>query len=169
MAGHEVTLRPAQPEDEQFLLRVYASTRTDELAPVPWTDAEKDAFLRMQFTAQHHYYLQHYAGGEFSVILIGGEPAGRLYLFRGAQELRIVDISLLPVFRGKGIGRALLTDILREGDRAGLPVRIHVERNNPALRLYRELGFQAVGEVGVYDFMERLPATVSAVPTSIPP
>jgi ribosomal protein S18 acetylase RimI-like enzyme len=169
MAVPGVSLRPARPEDDEFLLRVYASTRTDELAPVPWTEAEKDAFLRMQFHAQDRYYHQHYAGGEFSVILVGGEAAGRLYLFRGAQELRIVDIALLPEFRGRGIGRALLTDILREGDRSGLPVRIHVERNNPALRLYRELGFRPVGEVGVYDFMERLPATVSAVPTSTPP
>jgi ribosomal protein S18 acetylase RimI-like enzyme len=169
MAVPGVSLRPARPEDDEFLLRVYASTRTDELAPVPWTEAEKDAFLRMQFTAQHHYYRQHYADGEFSVVQVGGEPAGRLYLYRGAEELRIVDIALLPEFRGRGIGRALLTEIIGEGDRAGLPVRIHVERNNPALRLYRELGFRVVGEVGVYDFMERLPTTVSAVPTSTPP
>ena len=158
MADPEVSLRPVQPEDEELLLRVYASTRAEELAPVPWTEAEKDAFVRMQFQAQHRYYHQHYADGEFSVVLVGGEAAGRLYLFRGAKELRIVDITLLPEFRGRGIGRTLLTGILREGDRAGLPVRIHVERNNPALRLYRELGFRAVGEVGVYDFMERLPA-----------
>jgi ribosomal protein S18 acetylase RimI-like enzyme len=165
MAIPGVSLRPARPEDEQFLLRVYASTRIEELAQVPWTEAERDAFLRMQFTAQHHYYLQHYASGEFLVILVGGEPAGPHKQYRGAAELRIVDISLLPEFRGKGIGRALLADILEEGDRAGLPVRIHVERNNPALRLYRELGFRAVGEVGVYDFMERLPVSARAVPS----
>jgi ribosomal protein S18 acetylase RimI-like enzyme len=165
MPGPEVSLRPAQPEDEEFLLRVYASTRTEELTPVPWTLAEKDAFLRMQFAAQHRYYRQHYASGEFLVIVVGGEPAGRLYLYRGAQELRIVDIALLPEFRGRGIGRALLTDIIGEGDRAGVPVRMHVERNNPALRLYRELGFREVGEVGVYYFIERLPAAARAVPS----
>ena len=77
-----VTLRPIAPADEQFLYQVYASTRQEELAQVPWSDAQKEAFLRMQFAAQHLHYQQHYADAAFSILELQGEPIGRLYVAR---------------------------------------------------------------------------------------
>ena len=94
-----ITLRPVSPADEAFLCEVYSSTRTEELAPVPWDDAQKAAFLRMQFTAQHQYYQEHYPQAAFDVILVAGQPAGRLYVHRGSDEERIVDIAMLPAWR----------------------------------------------------------------------
>jgi len=153
-----LSLRPIQPEDSEFLYQVYASTREQELAPVPWAAAEKAAFLRSQFSAQHRHYQQHYAGTSFEVILLDGRPVGRLYVARGEEEIRIVDIALLPEHRGAGIGSALLKGILAEGARAHKPVTIHVEQFNPALCWYERLGFRRKAEAGVYLFLEFSPA-----------
>jgi ribosomal protein S18 acetylase RimI-like enzyme len=137
---------------------VYASTRAEELAVVPWDDAQKDAFLRQQFDAQDAWWRENYAEATFDVILVEGEPAGRLYVHRGPSEIRIVDIALLPEHRGNGVGTRLLDDLLAEGDEGAKSVTIHVERMNPALRLYERLGFTLAEDKGVYLFLER-PAT----------
>ena len=157
-----ITLRPIQPGDEEFLYRVYASTREAELALVDWDAAQKEAFLRMQFAAQHAYYQEHYADAAFQVILADGRPAGRLYVARWPDEIRIVDIALLPEHRNAGIGTALLRELLAEGTRAGKPVSIHVERFNPALRLYARLGFTSIADKGVYVLMQWSPEPGSA-------
>ncbi len=151
----EVSLRPIGDEDRELLFRVYAGTREEELAPVPWTPEQKEAFLRMQFDAQHAYYQEHYAGADFDVVLADGEPVGRLYLARWTSEHRIVDIAILPGHRGRGLGSELLRRILAEADGAGKPVTIHVEMHNPVRRLYDRLGFVPVEERGVYLLMER--------------
>ena len=154
-----VELVPAAPRDREFLYRVYASTRADELAVVPWDDAQKDAFLRAQFDAQDRWYRESYARATFELIVVDGEPAGRLYLHRGEDELRIVDIALLPAQRGNGVGTALVRALLAEADAAGQSVTIHVERGNRARRLYERLGFSVAEDKGVYLFLERRPAT----------
>src|SRR5688500_328403 len=110
-----LSLRPITDDDRDMLYRVYASTREDELAQVAWDDDQKAAFLRMQFDAQYSYYAEHYPKAQFQVILLNGEPVGRLYLDRRAREIRIVDIALLPEYRNRGIGTALLHEILAEG------------------------------------------------------
>ena len=155
-------LRPARAADGEFLFRVYASTRQEELAAVAWSSEQKEHFLRMQFSAQHAYYHEHYRGGTFDVLLVDDQPAGRLYVFRTAREIRIVDIALLPLFRRKGIGERVFRDLFAEADRGAQVVSIHVERANPARRLYERLGFSAVSEgeeSPIYIRMDRLPVT----------
>lgn len=125
----------------------------EELAVTDWSDAQKAAFLQMQFDAQHSHYQKHYAGSEFLVIERSGAAVGRLYLARWASEHRIVDIALLPEHRGGGFGTALLRDLLDEASLAGKAVSIHVEKFNPALTLYRRLGFVPVAEEGAYHLM----------------
>ncbi len=151
----EVSLRPIRDEDREFLFRVYAGTREEELAPVPWTSEQKEAFLRSQFDAQHAYYQEHYAGADFQVVEVDGAPIGRLYLARWKREHRIVDIAILPPHRNRGLGSGLLRDIIAEADRVGKPVSIHVEMHNPVRRLYDRLGFVPVEERGMYLLMER--------------
>jgi len=155
--------RPITDGDLEFLYRVYASTRTEELAPVPWTDAQKEGFLRMQFNAQHSHYQQHYKDSEFSILSSSGTDVGRLYVHRGPTDIRVVDVALLPEFRGHGWGTALLRGLMAEAT-ATRTVSVHVERNNPALRLYARLGFTVVTEGPVYLLMhwrppETLPRT----------
>lgn len=155
----EITLRPMQPEDEPFLYRVYASTREEELAPLPWYEAQKEAFLRMQFAAQHHHYQTYYGDGDFLIIQRNGVPIGRLYVHRTEVEICVVDIALLPEERGAGIGTALMRELVAEADAVGKRMSLYVELFNRAARLYERLGFQRVDEHGVYFLMERQPQT----------
>ena len=157
LAAHAIALRPIGAGDMAFLCRLYASTREEELAATDWSAEQKEAFLAMQFNAQHTYYQEHYSGAAFLVILREEQPIGRLYLIRWTRELRIVDIALLPEHRGQGIGTAILEAVLAEGRRLALPVSIHVERFNPALRLYTRLGFRQVEDKGVYYLLEKSP------------
>lgn len=153
----ETTLRPITDDDQAFLRRVYASTRAEEMAVVPWSDQEKEDFLRFQFDAQHKYYLEQFPRAAFDLILSGGEPVGRLYVDRRDDEIRLIDIALLPEHRGGGLGGAIMRRILAEGAETGKLVRIHVEHDNPAMRLYRRLGFDKIEEQGVYHLMEWTP------------
>lgn len=154
MSG-QVTFRPVVPDDLPFLREVYASARAEELAPVPWSDAQKAAFLRSQFAAQHQHYQGQFPLADFLIILRDGVALGRLYLARSADEFRLIDLTLLPPYRKSGLGTALLTQILTEATQAGKPVRLHVERFNPALRLYQRLGFVVTVESPIYLQMER--------------
>lgn len=151
--GSHVGLRLATPADEPLLYAVYASTRAEELALVDWDASQKSAFVQMQFTAQDHYYHEHFADAAFLVIECNGTPAGRLYVARWPTEIRIIDIALLPQYRNRGIGSWLMGQLLAEAADAGKRVGIHVERTNPALRLYTRLGFQQVADEGVYLLM----------------
>src|SRR6266404_5982314 len=148
-----ISLRSMTAEDNSFLAGVYASTRAEELAQTGWSDEEKAVFCRRQFDAQTAHYTANYPGASFQVIERDGQPIGRLYVARWEKEIRIVDITLLPEFRGAGIGTKLLRDLQDEARAAGKSLTIHVERFNPALRLYERLGFQQVEDKGVYLLM----------------
>lgn len=152
-----IRLRTIEASDEGFLFDVYASTRADEMALVDWSAAQAGTFLRMQFEAQHTYYTENYRGAQFQVILYEGQPAGRFYVHRRAGEIRIMEIALLPEFRNRGIGTALVNEVLAEARSLKLPVSIHVERFNPALALYQRLGFRLKEDKGVYLLLECSP------------
>ncbi|HEX9638725.1 MAG TPA: GNAT family N-acetyltransferase [Acidobacteriota bacterium] len=156
--GRKTRFRPVVSSDREFLCRLYASTRQEELAPVPWSEPEKEAFLRLQFDAQDRHYQEHFPAAAFQIIELDAQPIGRLYVDRRADEIRLIDIALLPEFRGAGIGTALLMELIDEAAAAGKPLRIHVERFNPALRLYQRLGFRPLEEHGVYLLMEYRPS-----------
>jgi GNAT superfamily N-acetyltransferase len=158
----KVNLRPITDADLPFLLEVYAAARADELAQVPWSEEEKRAFLTFQFNAQHHHYQTHYAGANFAVIERDNQPIGRFYVAHWSQEIRIVDIALLPAYRRQGIGAYLIGQVQDQALTQGKAVSIHVERYNPAYRLYTRRGFVKSGETGVYDLLVWQPATPSA-------
>jgi ribosomal protein S18 acetylase RimI-like enzyme len=155
-----VALRPALPADREFLLGVYESTRTEEVALTAWDDAQKRAFLRQQAEAQDTDYRGRYGDAGFLVVERDGEPIGRLYRGEKPGELLLLDIALLPQWRGQGIGSALIDDLLAEADRRGMTVTLHVEHWNPAKRLYDRLGFAVMAEDGVYARLERPPRPV---------
>ena len=152
-ANLSLRLRPITPEDEPFLLRLFASTRADELALTNWSEEQKAAFCRMQFNAQSAHYQKHYGDASFDIIERDGVAAGRLLVWRSGKEILIVDIALLPEHRGSGIGTKLLRELQEEARAAGKPLTIHVEKYNPALRLYERLGFQRIEEQQVYLLM----------------
>ena len=151
-----VETRPVAPADDEFLLDVYASTRADELAPVPWTDEQKRAFLRMQLDAQRGEYFKRFPDSDYRVILVGGRPAGRLWVARTPTQIRLLDIALLPEFRGRGLGARLVLELAEEARRAGLPLRHMVfQLNEGALRFYERLGFARLELHGAYWEMEK--------------
>jgi ribosomal protein S18 acetylase RimI-like enzyme len=153
----EVTLRPTTGADRELLLAIYGSTRAEELDQVEWAPGQRDWFLEMQFDAQDHEYRRANPEGRFDVIEVDGRPAGRLYVDRRPGDLRIVDIALLPAFRGRGIGAGLIAGLQQEAAAEGRIVSIHVEVHNPAALLYERLGFVVAADLGVYRRMEWTP------------
>lgn len=148
-----IRFRATTPDDVPFLRQVYGSTREEEMRQVPWNADEKTAFVDMQFAAQKSHYETFYPQCDFQVIELAGKPIGRLYVDRGDTDIEIVDIALLPEYRGRGIGKMLLEEILEEGRASGKDVSIYVEHYNPARHLYDRLGFQHVDTNGVYHRM----------------
>lgn len=148
-------------DDRDFLVELYGSVRAPELAHLPWDDATLRAFVEQQYAAQDAHYRGNYPGATLDVVEVDGERAGRLYVHRGPSDIRIMDIALLPSFRGWGIGTGLLRALLDEAAGSGRKLSIHVEANNPASTLYGRLGFRLAGEHGIYLRMEWDPTSGS--------
>ena len=155
--NRDVKLRSAREDDNQFLLEIFSSDRRAELAGLGWSRAQQDSFLKMQFEARRRSYASEYPGAPPSIVLVDGEAAGCLQVARDVDAITLVDIAIMPEFRGGGVGTRLVSEVVCEGDGAGLPVRLAVARGNPAAHLYRRLGFVETGEdgAGVYVRMER--------------
>ena len=158
MSRGAVSLRRVEEADRSFLRAVYRSTREPELALFPFDGPMLEAFVAQQFDAQDRAWAADRPTTTRSVVLVDGEPAGRLYVDHAAHEVRVVDIALLPEHRGRGVATALLHRVIRDADAAGMPVTLHVERHNPAAGLYRRLGFEVVEDLGVHLLMRRPPA-----------
>ncbi|WP_375773595.1 GNAT family N-acetyltransferase [Archangium gephyra] len=138
------SFRPVAASDDAFLFELYVSTRAGELAAWGWSAAQQEPFLRMQWLAQKRGYEGRYPSEGHCILEHEGRPVGRLWVVRGELELRLVDVTLLPSSRGSGLGTSLLRSLQEEAAAAGKPLRLHVMRNNPALRLYTRLGFTPV-------------------------
>jgi ribosomal protein S18 acetylase RimI-like enzyme len=149
-----ISFRPLGPDDQPFLFELYVSTRADEMAVVPWSETQKEAFLKMQFLAQHNHYQSHYPAASYEIILSDDRPVGRLYVARLDQEFQIIDITLLPAERNKGLGTSIIEDLMAEAAKTGKSLQIYVENFNPSLLLFERLGFSRVEEEGVYFLME---------------
>ncbi len=150
MSAEKITLRPVQDADEEFLVSVYASTRSGELKQVPWSQEQKDAFVRMQFAAQKQHYAAEHPEASHDVIYRGGVPVGRFYLVRSAGGFHILDIAVLSQYRNSGIGSFLLRQLMDEAQQAAKPITIYLESFNPSLGLFRQLAFLPIEEKGFH-------------------
>ncbi|GAA1543989.1 GNAT family N-acetyltransferase [Nocardioides humi] len=153
-----VVLRPVTDTDDAFLLALYGEIRAAELDQVAWEPGQREAFLRMQLDLQTSQYRAAHPQGSFDLVEVEGRPAGRLYVSRRPDDIRIVDVALTAEFRGRGIGGALVSRVIDEATASGRSTSIHVEVHNPAARLYQRLGFRPVARRGVYVLMERSPS-----------
>lgn len=153
-APGNITLRPVQDSDNEFLLKVYASTREQELALVAWSREQKDAFVRMQWEAQKYHYAKEHPRAEHVLIFLEEVPVGRLYLDRSGEVFHILDITLLPQYRNRRTGSFLLNQIMAEAKETGKQVTIYVETYNPSLRLFERLGFIRTQEEGFHFLMK---------------
>ncbi len=152
-----IKLRPAEVKDNSFIETVYRSTREEELILTGWTEQQKWAFIKMQSTAQLSEYKTKFPGAAFQVIIFNKQDAGRFYTWENDHEIRLIDITLLPPFRGKGIGSFLLGDLIKKSDKLQKKISLHVDPSNPALQLYRRLGFIHLNNNGRHYYMERDP------------
>lgn len=150
-----MSLRAVTPDDDPFLLSVYASTRADELAQVQWQEGQQEAFLKWQFDLQRREYDARFPDAEYSVIEIDGQPAGRIWIGRSDDEIRLLDIALLPQFQNRGAGTLLVRSLTQEATANGQRLRHMVfVLNNDADRFYVRLGFVVIEEFGAYKHME---------------
>jgi len=161
-ATPKVTLRPVTREDDQFLLQVYGSTRADELGQVEWEEGQKESFVRWQFDMQRREYDARFPDARHQLILIEGEPAGRIWTGEDEGQIRLLDIALLPEFQRRGVGTRLLKDLMKEAEGARKLLRHMVfVLNNDAHRFYERLGFVVIEDLGAYKHMEYRPEGLS--------
>lgn len=154
----DITYRPIkEKKDMDLLYQIYRSTRIEEMGQSGWTFEEVENFIQMQFQLQHTQYMEHYNGAAFDIIIFEGKDIGRLYVDRWSKEIRIIDIALIANYRRKGIGSQIMGDLIKEADEKNHLLSLHVEHNNPAMGLYKKMGFEKIKEVGVYYLMERKP------------
>ena len=156
----DIGLRAVAAADAHFLRRLYAASR-HELSLFGWSPPQMEAFLETQFSARERSYGEQFPGAADSIVLVGGEPAGRLLVARSGEEIRLVDIALVPEQRGGGIGTALIASLQAEAAAAGIPLALHVEAGNRAANLYRRLGFRLIAGDGVYQAMAWLPESAA--------
>jgi len=153
--GGTVELRPVSPNDDQFLLSVYRSTREDELAQAEWVEGQKEMFLRWQFDLQRREYDARFPEAAYHVIVVDQQPAGRIWVGSDDEQIRLLDIALLPEFQNRGIGTALLRRLQEEAARQGKALRHMVfVLNNDGQRFYERLGFVVIEDLGAYQHME---------------
>lgn len=150
----DLQYRAITDADLPFLESLYGTTRAAELAQVPWTQEQRDEFIAMQFNAQHTFYQEQFTEATYEIVSKDGFDIGRLYLDERDEETRIIDIALMPNYQKMGIGRFMLEQVMNKAKERGVPVTIHVEKNNPAMSLYKRLGFELVEDQGVYDLMK---------------
>jgi GNAT superfamily N-acetyltransferase len=150
-------LRPVQPEDTPFLLRVYASARAAEMALVPWSEEQKELFLRMQFEAQTREYTAHHPEAEHSILVYRGRDVGRSFVSRSGRGIHILDMTVLAPERNLGAGSALIGRLQEEAAAASAPLTIYVETFNPALAFFAKRGFRPEKEEGIHLLLQWMP------------
>ena len=162
--GSTLSLHPVTPADEEFLLTVYASTRAQELAQVEWQPGQREAFIKWQFEMQRDQYAARFPDAEYNVICVDEERVGRIWIGRGSDEIRLLDIALLPKSQNRGAGTILLRRLIDEANVSGKALRHMVfVLNNNAHRFYERLGFVEIEDTGGYKHMEyRGKATVKS-------
>lgn len=156
------TFRAADSNDEPLLIDLYGSTRLEELALTNWDEAQRQAFVRMQFNAQQAHYRQHYPEAEHLIILLDEERVGRLYVAEIKSEIRIVDVTILTHHRNAGLGTRVIRQLMEEAAEIGRPLTIYVESFNPSQRLFERLGFVKSGESGYNHLLEWRPRAASS-------
>lgn len=156
MVGN-LSSRPVRPEDSVFLLALFSSARKNELDSLNWDAVRRQSFLEMQFQAQQNHYQEHFPLRDHRIVLLNSHPIGMTDIARKNDEIRVLDIILQPENRNSGLGTQLMQNLLDEADQSGRPIRLYVEKFNPALNLYKRLDFSIIEDTGVHYHMERLP------------
>jgi len=158
LAARGISLRAASPDDAAFQRALFETARVDASILAAWPEPARKVFLDQQFQFQSVHYARVHADADRLIVLVESLPAGRLIVDRASEGWCIVDIALLPAWRGQGIGSLLLQSVLAAAAHAGAPaVTLTVDLGNPARRLYQRLGFVTLEEVQPNAAMEWRP------------
>jgi len=152
-----IQLRPVEEKDTAFIEAVYRTTREAELNLTNWSEHQKNAFISMQAAAQHAEYKAKFPNVKFQVIIYNKKSAGRFYTAENENEIRLMEMTILPEFRGKGIAKELLQQSIERSNKIQKKLSCHVEASNPILKFYQRLGFVHLKNNGRYFYMEREP------------
>lgn len=153
----QIGFRLIRDTDRDFLFDLYAETREWEFRLTRWSPEDKRDFLERQFTLREQGYRMQFPGAVFRILQLDGEDIGRLTVDRQDDCLRIIDLTIAAPWRGRGIGTDLLRSLINEAHGGKVPVRLSVERNNPAMALYTRHGFVVTGEMGTHLALEWRP------------
>jgi len=149
-----ITLRAAATADEDLFLELYKSSRGDDLRGLAWDEDRISEFLEMQYEAQVKFYVTDFPDASDEAVLWESKPIGRLIVDRRADEIRLVDIALLPDYRNRGFGSQVVRKLQTEAAAQHKPLRLQVIRFNRALGLFERLGFVRASETGTHFQME---------------
>ena len=153
--NRRITLRPVEPQDETFLYNLYKFSRADEFAIAGLSEMQFDALLRMQYGARKASYESNFPRAQHDIVVVDGLDAGQIWVARDQTQMLVVDISIAKAFQDRGIGTAVMTELIAEAKAAGLLVRCSVATNNPgSLRFHKRLGFRITSQDEMYYKME---------------
>jgi len=152
-----IQLRAAEEKDASFIEAVYRTTREAELNLTNWSEFQKSAFISMQSAAQLSDYKKKFPAARFQVIVYKKKDIGRFFTCETENEIRLLDITILPEYTGKGIGTNLLQRLIQRSNKVQRKISLHVIASNPAMKLYQRLGFVQIKKDGLYYYMERKP------------
>jgi ribosomal protein S18 acetylase RimI-like enzyme len=145
-----VVLRPRSPDDEPFLIALYAETR-DDVVGFGWEPAQVQEFLAMQYRARESAFAANHPSARSEIVVVDGQPIGRLLVDRRAEAIHLVDIALVTEQRGHGVGTELVTDLIEEALLFNRPLHLTVRCDNRARGLYQRLGFVSLATQGETD------------------
>lgn len=142
-ASECVSLRQAEPADEDFLRGIFLASRP-ELSLIDGDPTLLASILDLQLRAQRHHYQAGYQAVRECVIEVDDVPVGRLVVGSDDDAVVVLDVAIAPSHRGGGIGTAVLSRVIDDAS-GHRTVRLTVARHNQAQRLYQRLGFDVVG------------------------
>ena len=153
-----ITKRAVTPDDERFLMDLYATSRDSEMRLAPWSDEQKRAFLDQQGALQRKHYSEYFPQAAHEIVLVDDAPVGRTYIDRTGNEIHFMDICLVPEYRNRGIGQHLIDTLIAESEEHGMRLWCVVSRVNlGSLKFFQRNGFVVSGEHGPNLELERIP------------
>ena len=114
----------------------------------------KDKLIALIYAGFERHYKTLAPAPDDRLILLGNEPIGRMIILQMRDEIRLADLALLPQYRNKGIGSALIGELQTESVMTKRPVRLQAGKDDRVLRLYQRLGFYKTDTSGPYLYLE---------------
>lgn len=174
-----ITFRPATPDDASFIARHVLEALHWGMYELPLTEEKVRAWEELTEVCRLPETL--YSAENATLALVDGEPAGLLVAYDGGRyrefrantfprlsafadkdvdimpdesqegEYYIDSLAVAPQHRGKGLGRSLLLEAVKQAQIAGLRATLLVDPDNPpALRLYSSVGFKDEGQLWAF-------------------